>query len=449
MIAMKWREKIRKRLIKIIKRIVRSKVLSPLVVQYICFRIKPVNHHPNPELGVLVLDYERWWKEDLEELGKRVQLFVLPSNLRAIILSLFLTGSDMKQLVSYNFSGDSKKRKDMLIRYLVKLIPVLAKRKGFHCIVTTNHMYLQNKPIAESSSFTRVPFIDIYKECMKDEAVVDEFEKKYKALGINMNFMGNKICVYNTFMKNFFVNLGVAKPEKIVVTGPIRMDRFIQRMNQLDVSKHIYTAVVLFSFRHLPTCDNPREYVHHFSPDGTRGFVHLFDNVHCAFAQLALDNPHLDFVIKLKWRSVWVDYIKKALIKKGYHLDKIKNLRVVVNEETTQDLILKSIAVIGINSTTLLEARLAGRPVILPYFDEAAEKYVDKILFKSIFAEFCVVKSVNEFKSTLQKLIDSPPPFKTPSRELIEKYFGYNDGRSLDRVLDVLVSSCGNKHFKY
>jgi len=429
-------------LVECARRVFRSRLCFPLTVFYIGRHITPVNHQANPELGILLSDLERWWKEDVEELGKRAQLFVFPEELRALILSLFFTSAEMSCLLSYKFSAQGQERKEALVRYLIRLIPALARRKQFDCIVTVNHMYVQNKPIAESCKQTRIPFIDLHKECMKDEGVADLYRNKIKKSGINLNFMGNKICVYNQFVKDLFVSLGVTTEENIVVTGALRIDSFIKRVGHAERYSKEKKRITLFSFRHIPTGDSAGHYTGQFSPDGKHGYVRLFDNVHSAFAELALVNPNVDFIIKLKWSRRWKGYVEKAILAKGYSLDQIPNIQIVAEEESAQDLILKSLAVIGLNSTVLLEGRLAGKPAILPHFDEIVDIYPDTVVFRPVFSELYLAKSVEDFKSRLQQIIESPPGFRSPGEKMVERYFGFNDGKSLDRVMGVLANSC-------
>lgn len=433
--------KVRRVLFKASRPLLRSDIFLPLMAWYVGSRIIAINYHLHPELGILILDYERWWKEDLEELGERTQLFSLPSSLREILIVLFLSPQEAKSLADYKFKGKAARHKEALIKYLAKLIPILAKEKKFSCVMTVNHMYDQNKPIAEGCRLAGVPFIDLHKECMKDIYTAGLYKDKCRSQGINIDFLGNKICVYNKLMKEIFTELKVAAPDNIAVTGALRIDRFLRKIKDYSL-KNGKKTVVLFSFRHIPTGANPKDYVSQFSPDGSKGYVRLFEEVHCAFAESALANPDVDFIIKLKWCGIWPDYIKKAMSKNGYQLEKINNLRVIANEEeNAQDLILKSIGVVGLNSTTLLEARLAGKPAILPYFAEISEKYPDTVIFRDVFPEFHIAKSKEELKSLLQKIIDSPVPFKPLSKDILERYFGFSDGKSLERVVEVLKNA--------
>lgn len=409
----------------------------PFVVRVLGHAVTRVHNHPKPEIGVLLLDPERWWQEDIVALSTRAQLFAFPSAWRQRLLSCFLTADDIRQLRTMRLTGAAGMRYEAFVAYLARLLPALADHLGFHVVTTTNHMYVQNAPIAEACSRTRIPFVDCYKECMKDDETVALFLAKCRRQQLRLPFLGNRICVYNAIMRDAFLALGVAPPERIAVTGALRIDRLLARIRAGEAVSVPRDTVTLFSFRHVPVGADPREYVQQFSPDRSRGYARLFDEVHAAFGQLAAAHPHVQFVVKLKWHEVWGDYVRRAITRGGYDAHALSNLRIVALEEDAQDLITRSIAVIGLNSTTLLEARLAGRPVIIPYFAEIRDRYPETLLFRSMTSEFIYADSVDDLRERVMAAIANPPPFRVPTPALVERYFGYDDGRALDRVLGV------------
>lgn len=419
-----------------IRRIVQMRVCVPVVVRVVARTIVPMNRHPNPELGVLLLDAERWWSEDVAALGARVQLFSLRSDWRQRILSLFLTEDDLHTLRTQRLTGAGGIRYDALIQYLMVLLSALAERLGFHVVTTVNYMYVANAPIAEACSRTSIPFVDCYKECMKDDETAALFIAKCRRQRLRTSFLGNRICVYNTTMRRTLLDLGVATPDRVVVTGSLRIDRFLERVRSGEAERTARDTVTLFSFRHLPNGADPKDYIQHFSPDGRRGYARLFTEVHASIGALAVEHPNIHFVVKLKWSNIWGNYVRRAVAMSGYDAQSLPNVRIIGLEEDAQDLILRSIAVIGVNSTTLLEARLAGRPVVIPYFGELRDRYPETLLFRGISSEFTYVESAEQLRSRIAALIAHPPAFRAPLPEMFDRYFGPNDGCALDRVLE-------------
>lgn len=60
---------------------------------------------------------------------------------------------------------------------------------------------------------------------------------------------------------------------------------------------------------------------------------------------------------------------------------------------------------------------------VMPYFDEIVDKYPDTVVFRPVFSEFQLARSVEEFKLLIQQFIESPPPFRQPNKKIIEKIY--------------------------
>ena len=101
-----------------------------------------------------------------------------------------------------------------------------------------------------------------------------------------------------------------------------------------------------------------------------QGWGQLFEEVHTTFVGLAVAHPEAEFIIKPKWGGKWLERIAETVSSIGKELSDIPNLKVVL-DANAHDLIEKSQVVICFNSTTMLEAGVMKRAVIMPQFDEA------------------------------------------------------------------------------
>ena len=430
-----------KKLIKeYIKKILRTPFFFPVIERYVLSQISTVNTKPDSELGILVLDVERFWPGTLDRLGERTKLFILPSDCRNRLHSLFFTAEEAGMLRRYDTTQEFRRKEKGFVSFLRRLIPRLASRLAFDCVVTCNYKYVQNKLIAKACKATPIPFVDLNREAKQDVNLNERFKNKFKTMGHHMEFFGNAICVYNENMKTFLTEMDVCSPEDIHVTGALRTDSLVDRIRPLG-SDDECKQMTLFSFRHLPIGGVSTEYRAGFSTDGTRGYVQLFNDVHSAFAELAKKNPKTKFVIKLKWLHRWEDYVRRAMETSGFPLDELSNLAIVGEDEDAIDLILKSHVVIGLNSMTLLQARLANRVAIIPLFGEIVDKYPDSLQYRTNLSEFLVADSREELIHLVQKQIKAPESFPlTPG--IFDEYIGFTDGNNLDRVMSVLLKEC-------
>ena len=426
-----------------LKIILRSRVFLPALERYIASKIYCLNSHQKPELGILVLDVERFYPGELERLGERTLLYALPSDYRNLFYALFFTSDEVSSFRQYNLDDALKLKVRRFVDFLRLLLPRLAARLSFDCVVTCNYVYVQNKLIAKACKEANIPFIDLNRESKQDNNLNDRFKRKYEKMNLHLEFFGHAICVWNENTKQLLSELRVCPLENIHVVGSLRLDTLVRRVSDSKDGKANKT-VTLFSFRHMPIGGDYIGYREAFSPDGTKGFSKLFDAVHSAFVQLAKHNPTTRFVIKIKWfEGEWFKNVQKAITRAGASLDELPNLRIAGADENSLDLIHCSRVVIGLNSTTLVEARLSSTVTVLPFFGEEAKLYADTLQYRDALSEFCVANSREELLRLVQHYLDTPTLLPA-APGVFNQYVGSTDGKNLDRVISVINKEIAN-----
>tara|TARA_Y200000002_G_C22688767_1_gene667206 strand:- start:16185 stop:17486 length:1302 start_codon:yes stop_codon:yes gene_type:complete len=324
--------------------------------------------------------------------------------------------------------------KKNLIRYLEKFLSKLRRFIYFDIVMTCSFYYWHDKCWEEASPNIGIPYVVLHKECNKDPSIFKKSIKSYLDRGFKFN--GTSIIVYNNLERDCLIESKVCGKDRIRVLGSPRMDRIQNKENKIDYKKEI----TLFSFRHSfggLKIDDRKSQVAGFSYSRSEGIINYFINVHGKFARAAIENPDKTFNIKMKWSNGWIDHIYDAITKvNGVHYDKIKNLNFFGKEIDAIDLIKRSEIVIGINTTSLIEAKILGKKVVIPYFNEVKEKYDDYVFFKKYFHKnFQIAESPDQ----LVKLInDNDFNHNGYSNQLIREYLGFNDSNSTQRVIDFL-----------
>jgi DNA-directed RNA polymerase specialized sigma54-like protein len=79
---------------------------------------------------------------------------------------------------------------------------------------------------------------------------------------------------------------------------------------------------------------------------------------------------------------------------------------------------------------------LFGRPVIIPFFAEAAGKYRRYVYFKKYFDEFILATSKKDLKAKVLQYIENEIKAPPLSDEMIKEYITYFDGKIVDRVVE-------------
>ena len=237
-------------------------------------------------------------------------------------------------------------------------------------ILTANYNYSWQQEFAVAARNRGVPFVVLFKEGISPlYAEGDDPQKAYDlviAKYTNNFFIGDGLLVYNERIKQGFSNINIAGigPDIVEAVGIPRFDRYFHLDNA-------GSSVVFFSFnfedkaRHLGlTADEFEKYL-----EKTRDF-------HVEVMRFAAAHPELRVIVKTKNNLKYLRYVEDIAAETG--CAGLANLT-LTNHGNVYDLIKGARAVIGYNSTTLLEAFAARRIVmsadfrwglVRDYFDE-------------------------------------------------------------------------------
>jgi hypothetical protein len=179
------------------------------------------------------------------------------------------------------------------------------------------------------------------------------------------------------------------------------------------------------------------------------GWHELHDEVHISFVELAKENPEIEFVIKhkgVKWEET------EALLR-NINAFNVGNLKIYGEYDyNTHKLILESDVITGFCSTALLEAAIAGKPIVYPLFAEASDsQYSDFICFSDSLDMFDIAKSNKEYKKILiQRLLNSEVLEKTMKLRgmQFEKYVSSLDSSATKKYSDLIINE-SKKNNKY
>jgi hypothetical protein len=258
-------------------------------------------------------------------------------------------------------------------QFLLAMWTRLLAIKPIDAVVSANFGYYAQREFGAALKEAGTPLVVLHKENVKSPERVEYWRGIYRTRGA---FEGSKILVYNDTEKELQSETGVATREQIVTTGMPRLDR-IHRWRKGHATEPPQGApqALLFSFwRKEKLTDMERVTDARTRIDVTDGewanlsWTELCEGTHKAVVELAKRNPQARVVIKTKAHSRRVDDILEILGQCGEELP--SNLSVVSGGDPFP-LIVASSVIIGFNSTALLEALAAGKPVIVPQFGEA------------------------------------------------------------------------------
>lgn len=351
-----------------------------------------------------------------------------------------------------------ERENQQLRRFLAKFLPRLYRRLNIVGVVGTAVHYWRDVDWGAVSKDCGVPYIVLHRENLATRSPVNDgrYDRETTPLPTSADytinrlrrwapFQGNAIITHNEVMRDIFIKSGFVQPNQVRALGAMRMDAFVEHIKSLRVpAQERRSTAVLFSFTDGATLVGMES---NWSPDGKMGWVRLSDAVHGAFAQLAVENPHRDFVIKVKWIGNTTDRIRRSIAQIGIDIESIPNLR-ITEDAKLDDLLQQASVVVGFGSTALLEAALAAKAVIVPIFEEAGEDfYAQHVPYADDLEIFDVVRSRESLMELVLRRLDEP---WTASEELMarrakafEKFVSPTSPVAVQNYVDYLAELCG------
>lgn len=245
-------------------------------------------------------------------------------------------------------------------------------------VLTGNFGYFTEREFATVLEEAGTPFIALHKENLKSPGRVKFWQSIYTER--RGKFTGRKILVYNDVERDLQISSGVMDSENIAVTGMPRLDKFHRwrRAHAAPKPELSRPSVLFFAFdradklpaiRRKPAAGVPGN----VEPMGEQwggilSWAQLGDELHRAVVRLARKRPDLDIIVKTKDRLRRQKDIMEMLSATGEELP--ANLLLVTSGDPF-DLVAAAKVVIGFNTSGLLEALAAGKPVVVPWFGEA------------------------------------------------------------------------------
>jgi hypothetical protein len=392
--------------------------------------------------------------EVLETTGKCL-IYRLPTDVIYFLNSIFLVNREdpggnynKTDYLHPSKRGEFVSQRDNVLRLYEKIVPIITADLGIELVLMPNFTMPHFEDFAIVAKESGIAFVVLHREGLM--AAEGAIERDYLWSKWAGRFKGTGLIVHSDLQRDALIRSQFAKPAEVVAAGCLRMDSYIVRLGTLGLigagphtcSPNRSKNIVLFSFSPGTGLVGMQgfEHVSNFPLDRKTGFWNLFVEVHRVFVRLATMFPQSNFIIKTKWGKTWFDEIDKAIegVVGGQFPANLK----ITDRGDPQDLIIAADIVTSFGSTTLLEAAIAGKHVILPMFAEAKEdKYEKFVFFRDEPSVFDVAKSAGEYSKKLTDGLKSNNCNKLSNfkerLELFKKYLSSPDG---DATKDYLIN---------
>jgi hypothetical protein len=380
----------------------------------------------NPKKKVLIL-YKSYGSNDIELLKKNKKnefnFFYFPRKNIKIIFNNFFNE------IKHDLNDDKYYSQDQLINetktkyrnFLKKTVEIFNSKHNFLSIISFNFRYTSEKELHSVCKLLNIKFIVCQKESLhfNDDSAITKLYIETNSK--NGEFKGDYLTVYTQKFKEVLVSASVSKPENIFVIGMPRADFYFSNLKK--EKKHILYLV--------PSWKPPKILEKEFSFDQKK----YSESVTNVVFDFAVKNPKETIVVKLKMSTSADNFLENSIKEK-----KIKNI-ILKKGGTPENLIIDAKAVIGFQSSGLIEALILKKPIIIPYFNvNTSQKFKECTLRLEEIAHYAY--NPDSMLEYLNNVCNDKISFSETQvekvRNIINHYIGNNDGKSSDKLLDFL-----------
>ena len=323
--------------------------------------------------------------------------------------------------------------------FLKGFLPVFLGQLSVDLVVNSDARYRREADFVRVATQIGVPHICYYREALyMQPAHFKHAVDRHRLLG---PFYSRFIAVQNAVARQTFVEANICPPENIIIRGCPRMDDFIEKMNNQETYQSASRGkqVAFFS---CPRGAQLKD-LSYFS------FLEASLAVIRAFARLAVAYPDIHFVIKMKDmhlkgpnRGQMGEYMREIEQSAKRPFDSLLNVEFCTERMAAQEIILTSKVVCGMQSTTVLEAAIAGKPIILPHVQEIRDKErVEEVLmFRDYYHLFDVPDQEEDIDALILERLEDPVipgAVMHERRRIFEEFVSPLTGDATARSIDI------------
>ena len=333
---------------------------------------------------------------------------------------------------NYNINKGIKVKKDKIkcqkfFERTLYYLNNIFKIKGF---ISFNFRYFTEIEFQKATVSQSLKFLTCHKESLLTKSDIISY-KKLLGKGIG-EYQGSKVTVYNELFKRLLVDYSIVKKENIKKIGMPRADKLFKIHK--DELKEDYILVLLI--------DKEKGFA---LTKETKGLVkekNSIDNWNTlsldtirSVIKVAKKFPNEKFIFKSKIDNYigsinQINTINKTLP---------KNCKIITSGSGIE-LIKCAKAVIGFNTTGILEAGILNKITIVPLLNLNMKKFKDHIL-KMDYKIHYYPKNIYQFQKILIKTINKEikrKKYKLKKNDLIDYYLGNIDGKSGKNLFRVI-----------
>lgn len=294
----------------------------------------------------------------LSHYGRKLKYLSVHLGVFLYIFEYYFTQPEREKLTESNYHVEDycREAKDKYFSFLKKLLPQLKKILKFDAVLSGNYSYIMQQEIARACRENNIPFLVSFKEGL----VVPGSYGGWSEIQKGCEFIGNKMMVYNENIKKSFLEAKIKglNENNLIICGIPRLDQYFINNEKKSFKKQIVFFSYYPSIKFAGMISDQKKF---------EQALKRSDDFHKWVMTFALKHPEIKVIIKTKVSEHFVNYVE-SIYKKNF-TKPINNLK-ITNSGDTYKLITESDAIITFYSTTVMEALIADKIVITPYFGD-------------------------------------------------------------------------------
>jgi len=353
----------------------------------------------------------------MSDFSGKINYIIVPKTVFMSIFDVYLGSMGKNRHVDYYSEELFNQNKAEYRVQVGKLFDSLLSMLKFDAVMSGNYVYAWQQEVSNYCIESKIKFIVLNKEGLSPKGTYFNHVKRYT----NGNFVGDLMLVCNKNIGNALLlsDIKGLTSNKLSVVGVPRLDKYYY------VSTTGGSSVVFFSFSIHDKIDHLG-----FDVNTYQDYIEKAKKFHREVIKFAVQNPSITVTIKTKAANRYVSYVYNIM--NSFEVNNIDNV-VVTNTVASDELIMKSQAVIAFNSTTLFEALIANRKVISPRFDGPLKGYFDDNEY--------LINYAND-SGSISEIINSSNTVtcdNNDSNRLLEEYVGIADGNASLRAENAII----------
>lgn len=315
--------------------------------------------------------------------------------------------------------------------FLRRVLPYFYRLVPARCVVRTDFKLANDFDWGAVSAELGIRYVLLQRENLVGQAPGFAAGQFLRDVAIG-RFEGDHVITYNQSSKDRYVRAGTAPEQAISVLGCLRMDPLVESLRNAPPPRR-NNRITIFALEN--------------SVGQTTGAEAeaMRRDVYATVALFAREHPDVEVIVKVKKKFFDAgdpESVARLLGAEGIDLNAIPNMSFTA-AGFAQNYILTSDVVIGMNSMTILEAAVAGRPVIVPYFDTLRQPhYFEQLKFGDDLDIFDVARDSDDLKRLLVERMENPTIDATVLErrwQVFEKNFHDRDGGARKRIVEKLL----------